>query len=430
MLQQLGFSVSARPFPPVSGARSISKTSPPVALRFGESADIRPRRTQIVASLGPASNNAATMEGMIRAGADVFRIDFAKGTHESHAQTVATLREVALRLRDSGEVTRPIRLMADLQGPRIALGQLPQGGIQLTTGASIRLSGERADNAADVLSVTYPDLIRAMKPGNKLLIDDARLVVEVTEAASPENGETVTAKVIQGGTAKSNMVINAPDVEMVTPALTEKDQADLAFALDQGFEVITQSFPASDLHVLEARQRINARNPAKPPVLIAKIERPQSVEPAMLRAIAQQADAVMVARGDLGTEMGLVQLPRLQQRIIETAHAVGKQAVVANKLLGSMVKSTRPSRSDVFDVAESVKNSADMLMLTTETASGQYPVESVKMADAIIREYEPVEPKADNNPLITLKNLAHQFVERVFEELSNWLHALLNRAHT
>ncbi len=420
---------------PIRAIQGGAVTLPMVypGLLFGQDAFQPSPKTGIVASIGPASNNPETIEKLILAGVGVFRINFATGTHGQHGETVDRIREVAAKLKEAGALSRPVRIMADLEGPRIAVGTMPfsQG---VAKGDTVKLSPARLADAQGVVPTTYPELVASLQPGNRVIVADGQVILQVTEPASDASGGMATCKVVKGGMLSSNQMINAPDAPLKTPPLTEKDIADLEFALSKDIEIITQSYPGSADDVRECRRRIQASG--KPAELIAKIERPQTVEPAMLKAIAEAADGIMVARGDLATETGINHLPRLQQRIIDAAKAQGKFVVVANKLLGSMVDSDQPSRSDVFDVTRAVESGADWLMLTAETASGKYPVEAVETAAELIRIYSPQAapplppPKTLSKTESLLENIRqalHKLLDQLFEQFSGWLRATLGR---
>lgn len=386
----------------------------PVTLSFGADRFSR-RKTGIVATIGPASNNPQTIRSMIMAGTGVFRLNFAKGDHNALGETIDRIRDVASQLRKSGKINRPVRIMADLQGPRIAVGKMSRQ-MTLTRDQHVALGPDDAVNTPGVIPTTYPELVTSLQPGNRVIINDGRIMLEVVEPASFSPDGLVDCRVIKGGALESGALINAPDAPLDTPALTQKDKADLAFALSKDVEIITQSYPGSAKDVLEARRMIEAAG--KHPMLVAKIERPRTVEPDVLAAITQVADAVMVARGDLATEAGLFLLPKLQQRIMAEAHRQGKPVIVANKLLDSMAASDQPNRSDVFDVAQAVENGADWLMLTAETASGQHPVQAVEAAAALIDLYQdkPAETLAES-----LRRWLYRQVDRLVERLQAWL---------
>jgi pyruvate kinase len=427
MLYPVNSVASSKP-PAALRKAAIPPAAPEVsAIRFGISLpDTRPKRTQIVASLGPSSREVPVLEAMIRAGASVFRIDFARGTHGQHAETIRRVREATENVRQSGQQTHPVKIMADLQGPRIAVGDWQAGPRDFKKDETVQLSAEPVSADPAVLPVTFPALVTALKAGERLIINDGDAVLKVTKPPTDANGQRATAKVVKPGKVGKDMVINAPDTDLNTPALTEKDKADLKFALAQGVEIITQSFPASDADVEEARALI--QEAGKKATLIAKIERPQAVAPRMLRAITRAADGVMVARGDLGTEMGVESLPELQKRIVDEAKLQHKFVVVANKLLGTMMHRDQPGRSDVFDLVQAIQSGAEMVMLTGETAAGPYPVEAVRVADNLVNRYgpqnqsaTPVEGGLIKQVLGHLRAIVHGMIDGLFDAIVLWV---------
>ena len=339
------------------------------------------RHTKIVATVGPASESPATLEALMRAGVDVFRLNFSHGTHESHAAAFRAIRDAA---RSTG---RRVAIMQDLSGPKIRTGSLPGGKpVELKAGDELRIAVGDSVGSARRVFTSFAELVRAAKPGNRLLLDDGKIELRVTAVA---DGELVTS-VVDGGPLGEHKGINAPGVAFPASAITEKDAADLQFGLELGVDFVALSFVQTAEDIDRARKLM--RDAPGAPHIIAKIERPAAVE--NLDAILAAADGVMVARGDLGLEMPLEQLPRVQKRIIRAARAAGRPSIVATQVLESMRKEPRPTRAEVSDAANAVDEGADAIMLAGETAAGDYPVKAVETLAAIIQDAE-VMPTAE-----------------------------------
>lgn len=331
----------------------------------------RRRRTKIIATLGPASSTFEVIERLYRAGADVFRLNFSHGSHEDHAARIATIREVERR------VGRPIGILADVQGPKLRVGRFQAGRVQLQTGQSFRL--DLNPSPGDVRRVTLPhkEIIAAAQIGTTLLLDDGKLRLRVTRTR-PDHLET---QVVVGGPLSDRKGVNVPDVALPIPALTEKDRADLDFVLPLGIEYIGLSFVQRAEDVAETKRIAAGRA-----WVMVKMEKPQAVE--NLDAILELADCVMVARGDLGVELPPEDVPLVQKRIVRAARALGKPVVVATQMLESMITAPSPTRAEVSDVGTAVFDGADAVMLSAETAAGQYPYEAVNMMDRIVARVE------------------------------------------
>ncbi len=345
------------------------------------------RQTSLIASIGPASNKPEVIEKMMRAGANVFRLNFAHGTLADHGKTIDMVRAIAQELQEKGQLERPVRLMADLPGPRMNIGHLSRGSyVNVIPEAPVQLTpmGESWRNG--VLSISDPKWLPLLQPGHLVLINDGRVRLEVERAADAASGGAVKCKVLKGGRVSSGDGINIPNLMFPTPTLTETDKEALRFALSKDVDIMTQSYVQTEQDVLAARQLI--QESGKNPELIAKIERPTAVAPGTLRKIVSVADGVMVARGDLATETGLINLPELQQRIITEATRQGKPVIVANRMLANQIHSAEPERNDVIAVADAVKSQVNGIMLAHETSSGMGPVHSVRTLDRIIRHYE------------------------------------------
>jgi pyruvate kinase len=330
----------------------------------------RSRKTKIVATLGPSSNTHEQLRALFTAGADVFRINMSHTDHARLAALVKTVRAV------EEEVGRPISLLVDLQGPKLRLGKLEGGQRVLETGSHITLKrGETAD--ADSLPIPHAEIFAALKAGSNLLIDDGkvRLLAErVTE-------DRIDAAVIQGGPVKNHKGVNLPDTLLPIPALTPKDRSDLDYALSLPIDWLGLSFVQRPDDVAELRKAAAGRAG-----VLSKIEKPAALQ--SLEEIMMLSDAVMVARGDLGVELPLEDVPGRQKQIIRSARRAGKPVVVATQMLESMISAAVPTRAEVSDVANAVFEGADAVMLSAETAAGAHPVEAVTVMDRIAQAVE------------------------------------------
>jgi len=357
------------------------------------------RRVRIVCTLGPARRNRRTLLSMARAGMDVARLNFSHGDQAEHARFVQLLRGV------SREIGRPLGILADLAGPKIRVGELGGGERRFGKGDELVLSSQLCPEAPDEIGTTYPDLAKDLSEGCLVLLDDGRLRLKVMEV----QGDRVRCQVQEGGILQSHKGINLPGVPLSAPALTRKDRDDLAFALEEGADMVALSFVRRARDVTQAVSLIRKLTGAAPsrstrfqrppfavpyPPLIAKLEKPQALED--LDGILQASGAVMVARGDLGVEIPPEEVPTAQKRIIRSANALGRPVITATQMLESMTVNSRPTRAEASDVANAVLDGTDAVMLSAETAVGHYPVESVKMMDRIIREAEaqPLAPFA------------------------------------
>jgi pyruvate kinase len=331
------------------------------------------RRTKIVATIGPASSDRETMRALVAAGMDGARLNFSHGTHEEHAERVRILREV------QQEDGRPLALIADLQGPKLRVGELPEP-VELERGQDVELvGGEFPDNGA--LPVSPAVIGDVLRPGNDVLIDDGLIRLKVE---SVEHGR-VRCAVLVGGSVGAHKGVNLPGVPVPIPSLTQKDVHDLEFALSLGVDFVALSFVRSPADLRDLRRLVdNAESTVR---LIAKIEKTEAVD--ALDAILAESDAVMVARGDLGVEIGPASVPLLQKRIILRALERAKPVITATQMLESMVHNADPTRAEASDVANAILDGTSAVMLSGETAVGEYPIESVRTMDAIAREVEP-----------------------------------------
>lgn len=329
------------------------------------------RRTKIVCTLGPASNTKATIDELVSAGMDCARLNFSHGEHESHARVAQLVREAATTAR------RPIAILADMQGPKMRIGRFAKGPIELSPGDPFALTTADIEGNQDIVSVTYASLAQDVKPGDAVALDDGMIRLRVDRI----DGDTVHTFVEDGGPLSNNKGLNLPGVSISAPAMTEKDHADLAFAISVlRADYIALSFVRSAEDVREAKALAGGVP------IIAKIERPEAV--AALSDIVDAADGIMIARGDLGVELGAEKVPMVQKRIIRETNARGKVVITATQMLDSMIRNPRPTRAEAADVANAVMDGTDAVMLSGETAAGRYPVQSLKMMDAIIREVE------------------------------------------
>ena len=329
------------------------------------------RRTKIVCTLGPASDTKEKIASLVEAGMSCARLNFSHGDHASHAKMAGLVREAAREAR------RPIAILADMQGPKMRIGRFANGPIDLVPGARFALTTDDVPGTQDIVSVTEDSLAAELAPGNMVALDDGmiRLRVERVEA------NTVHTIVEDGGPLSNNKGLNLPGVAIRGSSLTEKDCEDLAFAVEElEADYIALSFVRSADDVREAKRLAGAV-----PV-IAKIERPEAVE--RLSEILDVADGIMIARGDLGVELGAEKVPLVQKRIIRETNARGKVVITATQMLDSMIRNPRPTRAEAADVANAVMDGTDAVMLSGETAAGRYPKQSLSMMDAIIREVE------------------------------------------
>jgi len=328
------------------------------------------QKVKIVATLGPASDSPEIIRALIAAGADVFRLNFSHGTHESHSRAFEAVR------REAKAAGLHTAVLADMCGPKIRVGEVAGGGVPIAAGDAIELTTAKIVGDARRVSTTYAPLPRDVRPSDRILLDDGLLELEVTSIAE----EVVRCRVIVGGILKSHKGMNIPGAPLSTPALTEKDRDDLMFARELGTDYAALSFVRRPEDVLEAKA-IAGDVP-----VIAKIEKPEAI--AKLDAIIAASDGIMVARGDLGVEAGAEQVPLLQKRMVRDSVSAGRPVIVATQMLDSMIHNPRPTRAEVSDVANAVLDGADAVMLSGETASGAYPVEAVREMAAIIREVE------------------------------------------
>ena len=331
----------------------------------------RKRKVRILATLGPASSSPEMIAKLFLAGADAFRINMSHGGHEDKAALVANIRALE---KEYGHATT---ILFDLQGPKLRVGKFEGGRVELKTGSTFVLDRDPTPGTAKRVQLPHHELFLALEKGARLLLDDGKLVLRVSRVEA----ERITTKVEVGGPLSNNKGLNVPDVVVPLAALTEKDRADLTFALDQGADWIALSFVQRPDDVAEARRLIGGKAS-----LLVKIEKPAALD--RLEEILELADAVMVARGDLGVELPPEQVPPLQKRIVELARRMGRPVVVATQMLESMIASPSPTRAEVSDVATAIYDGADAVMLSAESAAGAWPEEAVTMMDRIAQSVE------------------------------------------
>ena len=331
----------------------------------------RSRKVRILATLGPASDTPEMIRALFVAGADAFRINMSHGAHEDHAARIAAIRAL------EKEFNRPTTILGDLQGPKLRVGTFEKGLAILEKGAAFVLDRDETPGDARRVNLPHPEIYAALVPETRLLLDDGKLVLRV-KTVSDERIDTI---VEVGGTLSNRKGVNVPDVVVPVPALTDKDRRDLSFAVEQGCDWIALSFVQRPEDLAEARKLMGGHG-----ALMAKIEKPSAVQ--RLEEIIELADGVMVARGDLGVELPPQAVPPLQKQIVATARTLGRPVVVATQMLESMIKSPSPTRAEVSDVATAVYDGADAIMLSAETAAGDWPVEAVTMMDSIAHSVE------------------------------------------
>ena len=331
----------------------------------------RRRRTKIIATLGPASSSPEVLARLFQTGADVFRLNFSHGTHDDHAARIAMIRDLESRF------DRPIGILADVQGPKLRVGQFGGGRVQLQTGQAFRLDLNPTPGDVRRVQLPHPEIIAAAGIGTTLLLDDGKLRLRVTHKRSDHLETEVTV----GGPLSDRKGVNVPDMVLPIPALTDKDRIDLAFALEHGVDYIGLSFVQRPEDVAEAREIAAGRA-----WIMTKVEKPQALD--NLEEIIRLSDAVMVARGDPGVELPPEEVPLAQKRIVRMARQLGRPVVVATQMLESMITAPAPTRAEASDVATAVFDGADAVMLSAETAAGQYPFEAVNIMDRIIARVE------------------------------------------
>ncbi|MGC9453237.1 MAG: pyruvate kinase [Phycisphaerae bacterium] len=332
-------------------------------------------RTKILATVGPACGEVEDLRGMVRAGCDALRINFSHGDDEQRQRFLDNIRTV------EDELSEPLAVMADLCGPKIRVGPISGGSVLLADGQELAIQREPLEGRADRISTTLAELVDCVKVGDAVLLDDGRIRLTVVETNPPAE---VRCRVVHGGVLAEGKGVNLPDTTLSIPSMTEKDRRDVAWIAGRDFDYVALSFVQSADDVESLRRLL--RDSGSDAHVVAKIERPQAVE--HIDEIVDAADAVMVARGDLGVEMDLPDVPIAQKRIAALCRRAGKPCIIATQMLESMTNAPQPTRAEVSDVANAVLDCADVVMLSGETAVGDYPTAAVAMMDSIVRETE------------------------------------------
>ena len=331
----------------------------------------RLRNVKIVATLGPASSDRATIQALFEAGADVFRLNMSHGTHDDIAVRHRVIREVE---REAG---RPIAILADLQGPKLRVGAFAEGSAELVPGAPFRMDLDGAPGDQRRVQLPHPEILEALTPGATLLVNDGKIRLTVTECG-PDHAE---CEVVVGGTISNRKGVNVPDVLLPLKALSDKDRDDLEFVCELGVDWLALSFVQRAADVTEARRLARGRA-----AILSKIEKPAAVR--TFDAILAVSDGIMIARGDLGVELPVQNVPPIQKRLGRQCRAAAKPVIVATQMLESMIDSPMPTRAEVSDVAAAIYEGADAIMLSAESAAGSYPVEAVRTMDDVATEVE------------------------------------------
>jgi pyruvate kinase len=331
-------------------------------------------KTKIICTIGPASRAPDTIRQLIQNGMRVARLNFSHGSQEEHQAVLQVIRAASQALH------QPVTILQDLAGPKIRIGSMPEGGVKLETGQEFILTNRQIEGSAEMVSITYPDLFQDVQPGDPLLLADGAMELVVKKVIPPE----IICEVITGGILTGHKGINLPTRTIHMPALTEKDQADLIFGLENEVDCIALSFVRTAAEIDKTRTIIRQQGRETP--LIAKIEKHEALE--NIDEIIEAADGIMVARGDLGVEIPLEQVPHIQKMLIHKANRRGKPVITATQMLRSMVDASRPTRAEATDVANAVLDGTDAVMLSEETAVGKYPVEAVQFMTRIIQNAE------------------------------------------
>jgi pyruvate kinase len=332
------------------------------------------RHVKIVATIGPATSSRDNLKKLIAAGMNVARLNFSHGTHEDHQAVIKHIRSL------SSELQAPVAILQDLQGPKIRVGKMKNGAMELKEGSTVTISTTATLGENGVIPTDFKTLPRDAQPGTKILLDDGLLELRVDSATET----TVTATVIYGGILKDRKGMNIPGANLSVECLTPKDLVDLEFGLNNGVDYCALSFVRRGEDIRRLRTLIDAKNPSTR--IVAKIEMLEALD--HLEEIVRLSDAVMVARGDLAIEAGQSLLPGVQKEIIEICNTLGRPVITATQMLDSMVNNPRPTRAEVTDIANAVLDGSDALMLSAETASGTYPFKCVETMDEVIREVE------------------------------------------
>ncbi|MFZ9046008.1 MAG: pyruvate kinase [Cyclobacteriaceae bacterium] len=360
------------------------------------------KKTKIVATVGPASRNKETLVELIKAGANVFRMNFSHGTHEDHRQVVEMVADI------NSELGTHVALLQDLQGPKIRVNKVQNDQIEIEDGNELLITTDELVGTSEKVSTSYKGIVNDVKEGDMILIDDGNLELKVNGVS----GNDVSTTVVHGGTLKSRKGINLPNTNVSAPSLTPKDQEDLEFGLQFDLEWVALSFVRKASDIVDLKAKITAAG--KNTKVVAKIEKPEAID--NIDEIIAATDAIMVARGDLGVEIPMQDVPLLQKIIAKKCNIAGKPVIIATQMMESMIENPRPTRAETNDVANAVMDGADALMLSAESASGKYPVHAVRRMSQTIAA---VEDKSES--------IYHKFYEEDFESKTQ-LNDLLVRA--
>ena len=387
-------SVTIRPTRRTRGALAvftIDQFNPQAKEPLLKKLDMHSRKTKIIATLGPVSSSPEMIGKLMDAGVDIFRLNFSHGTNEQKSEVILNIRAVSARKG------REVGILADLQGPKIRTGRMRNGAIQLLKGAAIDIVTEETLGTPELISTIYKALPSDVKPGSRILMDDGLIELKVQSV----EGGRVHCTVVEGGVLKDLKGINLPGVDVSAPSLSDKDRRDLEFCLGQPVDFIALSFVRRAEDVVGVKNLIYERGLDIP--VVAKIEKPEALR--NFDSILRVSDAVMVARGDLGVEVSPEKVPLAQKRIIRACNEAGKPVITATQMLESMISHSRPTRAETSDVANAILDGTDAVMLSGETASGQYPLEAVRIMDKVacdVERYAQIEgmPRQQPSPSI------------------------------
>ncbi len=332
------------------------------------------RRTKIVCTIGPSTNTLEGIEGLVKSGMNVARLNFSHGTHEDHQKVIDMIRATARKFKYS------IPILMDLQGPKIRVGQMKDGAQPVETGSYVTLTPDDVEGSSSLIPIDYEFLAKDATEGDSILLDDGLLEFKIVKV---ENGE-ITARVINGGLLKSRKGVNLPGLKLSISSITEKDYEDLEFGIKAGVDLVALSFvrKAEDVQELVSKIRAGGSNAG----VIAKIEKPEALD--VIDEIIEEVDGIMVARGDLGIEIPSERVPMVQKKIIDSCRRAGKPVITATQMLDSMIVNPRPTRAESSDVANAIIDGTDAIMLSGETAAGKFPFEAVRVMDRICRSVE------------------------------------------
>lgn len=330
--------------------------------------------TKVVATIGPATDSPEMIDRLFQSGVDVFRINMSHGEHAGHSAVVKAIRDSSVR------AGRPAGILCDISGPKIRIGVIPDGPVEINAGDVITLTTDIVDGTAKLVSVSYPNLPRDLQAGQQLLLDDGLLELKVDSI----DGNQVHCRVVRGGPLSSRKGLNLPNTQLSLASITDKDRADIEWGLENDVDMFAISFVRTAADIRHARTYMESLGGTLP--LIAKIEKGEAVS--NIEEILREADGAMVARGDLGVEIPLERVPHVQKQVIRICNRLGKPVITATQMLDSMIRSARPTRAEVTDVANAILDGTDAVMLSGETAAGKYPLEAVSIMNKIAEETE------------------------------------------